>query len=110
MHHITPEYNVAGCIFSGYLALPVKITQSSVLVFHAWWGLYDFIINICDKLAKSGFVTLAPDYYDGKIANTIDEAKALRKNLDRKITIRLAALAPDFLIAQSKFEIVKSVQ
>jgi carboxymethylenebutenolidase len=96
------KYDVDDSTFSGYLALPKKSIESGVLVFHAWWGLNNFIIKTCDMLAQSGFVTLAPDYYDGKTAKTIEEAKALRKNLDRKTANKLVPMAADFLISHSK--------
>ena len=50
-----------------------------ILVLHAWWGLKPFFKQVCDQLAKQGFTALAPDLYQGRIATTIDEAKALRE-------------------------------
>ena len=38
---MSQEYSVDGRDFSGYMALPETITQSGILVFHAWWGLND---------------------------------------------------------------------
>jgi carboxymethylenebutenolidase len=104
---MSQEFHIGNGTFNGYLALPSKSTQCGVIVFHAWWGLNNFMTNICDRVAESGFVTLAPDYYGGEIANTIDEAKDLRKNLDRKNTNKLVAAASDFLGNQSKFQIEK---
>jgi carboxymethylenebutenolidase len=62
----------------GYLAVPSSGTGPGVLVLHAWWGLNDFMISLCNRLADSGFVVVAPDLYFGAIANTVSEAERLR--------------------------------
>src|SRR5919106_3769300 len=61
---------------NAYLAAPEN-GGPGVLVLHAWWGLKPFFKQVCDKLAEQGFTALAPDLYQGRIAQTIDEAKAL---------------------------------
>jgi carboxymethylenebutenolidase len=64
-----------------YLIKPKSNTGKCLLVLHAWWGLNDFFQDFCDRLAAEGFVVLAPDLYDGKIAATIPEAEKLRSSL-----------------------------
>jgi carboxymethylenebutenolidase len=44
--------------------------------------LASFFKELCDRLAREGFVALAPDLYQGKTAATIDEAKALMEQRD----------------------------
>jgi carboxymethylenebutenolidase len=44
-----------------------------VLVLHPWWGLNEDIKQVANRLAEAGFVALAPDLYDGRIATTIPE-------------------------------------
>ncbi len=68
-----------------YLAKPGTGTAKGVLVLHAWWGLNPFIKKFCDRLAKEGFIALAPDLYHGAVASTIAEAKKLRGTLKREI-------------------------
>lgn len=63
-----------------------------VLVLHAWWGLNSFFEDLCDRLAEQGFVALAPDLRDGRIAQTIDEAKALMEESDEGL-VRDAVMA-----------------
>jgi carboxymethylenebutenolidase len=48
------------------------------LVLHSWWGLNSFFRRLCDRFAAKGFVALAPDLYDGRVAGTVAEAKKLR--------------------------------
>lgn len=67
---------------TGYLAVPPQGDGPGVLVLHAWWGLNPFFKDVCDRLAAEGFVALAPDLYQGKLAATIDEAEALMKQCD----------------------------
>jgi carboxymethylenebutenolidase len=60
-----------------YLAVPQSGNGAGVLVLHAWWGLNDVFRDVCDRLAQSGFVALAPDMFSGKIARTVEEAEQL---------------------------------
>jgi carboxymethylenebutenolidase len=65
----------------GYLALPHLEVGPAVLLLHAWWGLTPFFREVCERLAKEGFVTLAPDLYHGATALTSKEARQLRSGL-----------------------------
>ena len=69
---------------SDYLARPKPSLRGGILVIHAWWGLNGFFENLCDRLAAQGYVALAPDLYDGAVAQTIPEAEKLRDQLKRK--------------------------
>ncbi len=71
---------------SDYLAKPASAPRGGLLILHAWWGLNDFFKSLCDKLAKEGYVVLAPDLYDGAVAKTIPEAEKLRKKINKEAT------------------------
>lgn len=67
----------------GYLALPPAGRGPGVLVLHAWWGLNDFFVGLCDRLAQAGFVAAAPDLYGhGRTASTVAEAEQLLAQRD----------------------------
>ena len=61
-----------------YIAIPKTGSGSGVLVLYSWWGLNAFFKCLCDRFANEGFVALAPDLYNGKVAYTIVEAKKLQ--------------------------------
>ena len=63
------------------LALPSSASRAGVVVLHSWWGLTSFFRNLCDGLARAGFVACAPDLYGGYVAATVEEAQSLRHNL-----------------------------
>ena len=83
-------------IANAYLASPVN-GGPGVLVLHAWWGLKPFFKHVCDQLAEHGFTALAPDLYQGRIATTIDEAKALREQCDSELMGNIVKAAKDHL-------------
>jgi carboxymethylenebutenolidase len=58
-----------------------------VLVLPSWWGLKPFFKQVCDQLAEHGYTALAPDYYHGRIGNTIDEAKALQEEAESDLDV-----------------------
>src|SRR5258708_22079310 len=71
------EFQADGRTISAYLAVPEHGSGPGVLVLHAWWGLTDFFKQVCDRLAREGFIALAPDLYHGKTTTSIDEAEQL---------------------------------
>jgi carboxymethylenebutenolidase len=59
------------------LALPAKTPAPAVLLVHEWWGLNDQIKSVAAELANNGFVALAVDLYEGKVAKDPTTAKTL---------------------------------
>jgi carboxymethylenebutenolidase len=82
-----------------YLAKPDLENAPGVLVLHAWWGLNPFIRQITDRLCTEGFVALAPDYYAGKVASSIDQAQGLKSTMDRSSTYAFAKQSLEYLLA-----------
>ena len=67
----------------GYLALPPRGHGPGVIVLQEWWGLVDHIREVCDRLAREGFVALAPDLYRGE--TTTDPGVAGRLMMDLQL-------------------------
>ncbi len=55
---------------------------AGVLALHPWWGLNDDVRAYADRLRREGYIVATPDLYHGRVATTIDGAKALMKELD----------------------------
>jgi carboxymethylenebutenolidase len=87
--------------FEGVLATPKSESGPGLLLVHAWWELNDFFRTLAARFGEAGFVTLAPDYYGGRVADTVEQANALRGRMNAKNTERLLAKAADFLRVQS---------
>lgn len=83
----------------GYLALPDSGSGPGVLVIQEWWGLTDHIAGIADRLAREGFVALAPDLFGGQVAHDADEAGQLMTDLPVDRAARDLGGAVDFLLA-----------
>lgn len=59
------------------LAMPARLPAPAVLLIHEWWGLNDQIKVVAAELAKEGYVALAVDLYDEKVATEPENARAL---------------------------------
>ena len=82
----------------GYLSLPESGKGPGVIVIQEWWGLTDHIADVCDRLAKEGFVALAPDLYGGKVAHDGEEAGQMMSELPEPKAAQDLAGAVDFLL------------
>jgi carboxymethylenebutenolidase len=74
------EFASSGEKLRGYLSLPARGRGPGVVVLQEWWGLVDHIREVCDRLAREGFVALAPDLYRGE--STSDPSVAGRLMMD----------------------------
>jgi carboxymethylenebutenolidase len=67
---------------SGYLAAPASGAGPGVLVLQEWWGLVEHVRDVCDRLAREGFVALAPDLYRGESTSDPSSAERLMMDLE----------------------------
>jgi carboxymethylenebutenolidase len=92
--------NVNGQSIKAYLASPSN-GGPGILVLPAWWGLKPFFKGVCDQLAEQGYTALALDYYQGRVGNTIDEAKELQQEAesDQEAMAAMVRAAKDHLVS-----------
>lgn len=83
------EIDIISAKLKGFLAIPEIGYGPGIIVLHSWWGLNNFFKDFCRKLANEGFVTFAPDLYNGAVALTIEEAQMLRSKVDFQKTAGL---------------------
>ncbi|WP_106402877.1 dienelactone hydrolase family protein [Actinocorallia populi] len=82
----------------GYLALPPGGSGPGVLVIQEWWGLNDHIADVTERLAREGFVALAPDLFGGSVAHDPDEARRMTRRLPVERGVRLLSGAVGYLL------------
>ncbi|MCZ4512500.1 dienelactone hydrolase family protein [Streptomyces sp. ActVer] len=88
-----------GTTAHGYLALPPSGQGPGVIVIQEWWGLTDHIADVTERLAKEGFVALAPDLYGGNVAHDSAEAFRMMQDLPVARGVELLSGAVDHLLA-----------
>jgi carboxymethylenebutenolidase len=94
------EFQADGRTISAYLAVPEHGSGPGVLVLHAWWGLTDVFKQVCDRLARAGFIALAPDLYHGKTTTSIDEAEHLASSMESDETSQILTSSIAYLLQQ----------
>ena len=75
----------SGTTSKAYLARPENDQAPAVLLIHEWWGLNDHIKAVAAEYAKQGFLALAVDLYDGKVATTPADAKSYMRAVDTTV-------------------------
>ena len=68
----------------GFLAVPEGSgVFPAIVAIQEWWGLVGHIKDVCERFAREGFVTFAPDLYHGETADEPNEARKLAMALNR---------------------------
>ena len=94
------EIESADGAFDAYVSLPAAGQGPGVIVLQEWWGLVPQIRDVCDRLARAGFVALAPDLYRGDSTTDPDEAGRMMMELEIERAGRDLACAVDALRRQ----------
>ncbi len=72
----------SGKSVSAAVAWPDAKDAPAVLLIHEWWGLNDQIKSVASEFANLGYVALAVDLYDEKVATVADDARAYMQAVD----------------------------
>jgi len=95
---------------NGYLARPTTDGNfPAVVMIPEWWGLNDNIKEMADKLASHGYVVLAVDLYDGKVATTSEQARQLITLYDSEQGLQNMNSATSFLNGNYSSEKIGSI-
>ncbi|KAA0929684.1 MULTISPECIES: dienelactone hydrolase family protein [Streptomyces] len=100
--HQNVTFPSGGTTAHGYLALPPAGRGPGVIVIQEWWGLTDHIADVTERLAKEGFVALAPDLYGGNVAHESSEALRMMQELPVERGVELLSGAVDHLLAMDE--------
>ena len=83
----------------GYLSLPSSGSGPGLLIIQEWWGLVQHIKNMADRYATHGFLTLAPDLYEGEVATEPEHAMTLMHELEIPNASKILSGAAEYLRA-----------
>ena len=64
-----------GRAVKGTLAMPAGTPAAGMLLVHEWWGLNDQIKTMAAEFAREGYIALALDLYEGKVAGDAADAR-----------------------------------
>jgi carboxymethylenebutenolidase len=78
---VAVEIRTDGASLPAYRVAPPTGRGPGVLVLHEAFGLVDWVRGVCERLARAGFVALAPDLYRGQSADSIEGATRLALGL-----------------------------
>jgi carboxymethylenebutenolidase len=98
------EIPVEDGALSAYLARPAAGHGAGVLVLHEAFGLVEHVRDVCDRLARSGFVALAPDLFRGRNAASPEEAAELAAGLEAPRVMRDLEGATQALINENSVD------
>jgi len=91
---LTSEVSVPaeGVAMLAFLVRPDTAKPSpAVVVIHEWWGLNDHIKDVAQRVAREGYVALAPDLYSrlgNKVTKDPDEAAKLMESLSSQSALK----------------------
>lgn len=93
----------SGSDVSGELAEPSGSGKApAVVLIQEYWGVNDHIRDLVGRLAKEGFLVLAPDLYHGKVTTDATEAGKWMTELDTLKAVDEIAGAARFLEAHPR--------
>ena len=92
---------------TGYLAQPKEPgNYPGIVMIHEWIGLNDYVKEIARQLASEGYVVLAVDLFEGKVAKNTTEARELSTKARNDIPVSVSNMksAVEFLKKQDNVD------
>lgn len=81
-----------------YTVRPMRAgTYPGVVVIHEWWGLNTQIKGVADRVAESGYIAIAPDFYRGKLGTDAGLAHELMRGLNENYALDVIRAAVGYL-------------
>lgn len=56
--------------------------KRGIILIHEFWGINDQMKRVADRLRKEGFEVLLADLYNGEVAKSAEEARAMKDAVD----------------------------
>jgi carboxymethylenebutenolidase len=85
----------------GFLAAPRDPKHHrAIIVIHEWWGLSEWVKEQAEKFAANGYIALAVDLYEGKVAADPSEARKLKRGLRHQRAMVDLIAAFDYLASR----------
>ena len=102
---------VNGNEITGYLAKPegAEGDLPGLIVIHEWWGLNDNIRMMTRRLAGEGYVALAVDLYNGKVAESPDSAGTYARSVEQEPALDNLTQAYNYLTENRNAKMVGSI-
>jgi len=88
----------------GFLSVPQQQPLLGVLVVPDGRGLDDRVKKLCDVLASQGYLALAVDIYNGRVAEDDAQARANRKGIDRDEAYKALETGLNFYAKSPRFQ------
>jgi carboxymethylenebutenolidase len=111
IHTSMVDYQSDGANIAAFLAQPSGTgPYPAIIVLQEWWGLNDHIKDIAVRLAREGYVALAPDLYarqGNKVTTDPDEAGALMGNLKDDVALKDLQAAATYLQHRPRVDAAK---
>jgi len=99
------SYSANGGTVDGYLARPADTAaHPGVILIQEWWGIEPHIKELAERLARQGYVVLAPDLYHGQIAQEPNEAAKQMMALNRDAAVKEIGKGIDYLQSQGNIQ------
>jgi carboxymethylenebutenolidase len=94
-----------GTTLDGYLTHPSDgQAHPGVILIQEWWGIEPHVQDLTERLARAGYVVLAPDLYHGRVVTEPDEAEKAMMALNKDVAVDEIIQAIGYLRSRSEVQ------